>query len=120
AYDPEAAWQNALAALDPHGSGLALLAAQLRSSALDLDDARELAAAVDAVAADHPGADWPPAVEALAAEETRQAGTRAAIAGTLRSTPLASEILPWLDELDQHTARGLEAVQLLRAVKPSL
>ena len=117
AYVPDDAWSDALAELGG-GPGLGLLAAQLRGSALDLDDARELAAAADAVSATYAGSDWPPALDALEAEETLQATAPADIASHLGGTPLGDEIAPWVTELAAHTDRGLEAVHLLRALKP--
>jgi hypothetical protein len=119
-YDAEAAWHTILAELGGGGSGLGVLAAQVRSSALDLDDARELAAAVAGVLTTFPGPDWTAAVDALAAEEARQASVPGDLAAHLGGTPLAAEIAPWVDELAAHVARGLDAVTLLRALKPSL
>jgi hypothetical protein len=116
-YDPERAWRAVLAELG--GPGFAVLAENTRSSALDLTDARPLAAAVDAVAGafDSPG--WAAAVAALAGEEARQAAAPAAIAAELGESPLAAEIAPWVTELAAHAARGAEAVALLRALKPT-
>lgn len=119
-YDPEASWEAALAALDP-GGGLAVLAAQTRSSVLDAPgwaDAHALAAAVDAVAAAWDGPDWDGPLEALEAELRRQAAAPGALATTLAGTPLGDEIAPWVGELRAHAARGLEAVRLLRALRP--
>ncbi|MFN8542977.1 MAG: protein O-GlcNAcase [Candidatus Binatia bacterium] len=116
-YDPEAAWRATLAELG--GSGLAILAENTRSSALDLDDARPLAAALAAVQASYDGADWTAAVDGLAAEVARQAGAPALIAGELDGTPLGAEIAPWVAELGRHAARGADATALLRALKPS-
>jgi hyaluronoglucosaminidase len=118
AYDPEGAWQAALAELG-NGGGLAVLAAQTRSSALDLDDARALGTAVDDATATWPTADWVPAVDALSAEETRQAAANGDITTQLGGTPLGDEIAPWVGELAAHAARGAEAVALLRALKPA-
>lgn len=118
-YDPEAAWADTLAELSG-GTGFALLAAQLRSSVLDLDDSRALAAAVGVVSGTYAGADWRAGVDAVEAEEALQAAAPADIAAQLASTPLGEEIAPWVTELAAHTARGLEAVQLLRALKPAL
>lgn len=118
-YDPEAAWQAALAELDP-GGGLATLAAQTRSSALDLDDARALAAATAGVAATHPGADWTAAMAALDAEIARQAAAPAAIAASLGGTPLGDEIAPWVAELAAHVQQGAQVGALLRAMKPAI
>lgn len=119
-YDPERAWHATLAELDGGGRGLDVLAAQVRSSALDLDDARELAAAVDAVAATYTDAAWTEAVDALAAEEATQAAAPDDITAHLGGSPLATEIAPWVEELAEHTTRGLAAVTLLRALKPAL
>jgi hypothetical protein len=118
-YDPEAAWPETLAELSG-GTGFALLAAQLRSSVLDLDDARALAAAVSVVSTTHASADWRAGVDALEAEQALQAAAPADIAAHLGGTPLGEQIAPWVGELAAHTARGLEAVQLLRALKPTL
>jgi hyaluronoglucosaminidase len=118
-YDPEAAWADTLAELSP-GAGFGVLAAQLRSSVLDLDDARALAAAVSAVSGTYAGPDWRVGVDAVEAEEALQAAAPADIAAELGSTPLGEEIAPWVAELAAHTARGLEAVRLLRALKPAL
>ncbi len=116
-YDPEAAWKATLVELG-NGGGLAVLAAQTRSSALDLDDARALAATVDTVQATYAGADWTAAVDALEAEETLEAAAPGDIAAQLGGTPLADEIAPWVAELAAHAARGADAVHLLRALKP--
>ncbi len=118
AYDPERAWRRALAVVD-RAPALAVLAEQTRSSALDLDDARELADIVGRVEATYDGADWLPAVDALEAEEARQAAAAAALPGELAGTALGAEIAPWVSELARHAARGLEAVALLRAMKPA-
>jgi hypothetical protein len=119
-YDPEAAWQAALAEFGGGGPGLAILAAQVRSSALDLDDARALAAVVDALETTYEDSTWAAAVGALEREELDQAGAPIDIAVSLTDTPLATEIAPWVDELAAHAARGLDAVRLLRALKPVL
>jgi len=118
-YDPEAAWHVTLHELDGGGTGFDTLAAQVRSSALDLDDARELAAALTAVESTYADDDWTDAVDDLAAEEGRQAAAPADIAARLGSTPLGTEIGPWVAELAAHAARGTDAVALLRALKPS-
>jgi hyaluronoglucosaminidase len=120
AYVPDAAWSAALAELGGGGTGLGVLAAQVRSSALDLRDAVALGAAVDAVTASFAGAGWTPAVEALEQEEGVEAVAPADIAAHLGGTPLADEIAPWVDELGAHVRRGQEASRLLRALKPSL
>src|SRR5262249_3008812 len=73
AYDPEAAWTAALAEVGNGGRALPLLAEQTRSSALDLRDARALATTIDGLAASWPTPDWQAAVDALDAEERRQA-----------------------------------------------
>jgi hypothetical protein len=118
AYDAERAWRRALARAG--GGGLAVLAGQVRSSALDLTDAHALAGAVDAVAATFSDGYWSDAVDRLDAEERRQAAAPGDIAARLGDTPLAAEIAPWVGELAQHAARGIDAVRLLRALKPSL
>jgi beta-N-acetylglucosaminidase-like protein len=115
-YMPERAWARTLDELSRGGSGLAILAAQVRSSALDLDDARALADAVGGVAATYDGAEWSPAVSTLAAEETREAGAPEYLAGTA----LGDELAPWAAELATHAARGMDAVALLVALKPAL
>jgi hypothetical protein len=120
AYDPEVAWEAALADFGGGGDGLAVLAAQVRSSALDLRDARELAARVDKVTTTWEGAAWAPAVDALALELVAEGAAPADIAAHLGATPLGAEIAPWVEELAAHSARGLEAVELLRALKPAL
>jgi hyaluronoglucosaminidase len=118
-YDPEAAWQATLSELDPSG-GLAILAAQTRSSPLDLDDARALGAAVDLVAASHATPDWTTAVAALEAELDPQRAAPATIAANLGGTPLGDEIAPWVDELAAHVASATDGARLLRALKPSV
>jgi hypothetical protein len=118
-YDPEAAWQQTLAELGGGGDGLPILAAQLRSSALDLSDADALAAIVSDLEQRYAGAEWVSPVEALEAEETRQAGAPVDLAARLGDTPLATEIAPWVTELSAHAARGIEATRLLRALKPA-
>src|SRR5262249_18710280 len=118
-YDPEAAWHATLSELGGGGSGLQTLAAQTRSSALDLADARELATALAAVQTTYGDGEWDDAVDALAAEEAGQAAAPDDIAAHLGSTPLAAEIAPWVAELAAHAARGMEAVALLRAMRPS-
>jgi hypothetical protein len=119
AYVPEAAWRATLAELDPSG-GLAILAEQTRSSPLDLDDARALAAAVDAVAASYATPLWQDAMAALDAEIARQAAAPATIAKGLGGTPLGDEIAPWVAELAAHAAAEADAARLLRAMKPYL
>src|SRR5262245_23402316 len=119
-YDHEAAWQAALAELDGSG-GLAVLAEQTRSSALndpDYDDAPMLAAALARVEVSWASPDWTADVDALEAEERRQGAAPATIAASLGDTPLAREIAPWVAELATHAAQGLDAVRLLRAMKP--
>ena len=116
-YDPESAWRATLAELG-NGGGLAVLAEQTRSSALDLVDARALAAVVDGVGASYSGADWEAGVDALAAEETREGAAPGAVAAELGGTPLGDEIAPWVAELAAHVAMGTDAVALLRALKP--
>lgn len=118
-YDPERAWREALAALDPAG-GLAILAEQTRSSAIDLDDARALAAIVADLRARHPRSDWTDAVAALDEEIARQAGASAAIATSLAGTPLGDEIAPWVAELESHVKVATQAAALLRAMKPAI
>jgi hypothetical protein len=117
-YDPEAAWQTTLAALDPGHDGLAVVAAQLRSSALDLRDAQSLAAILDGVEGTYADPAWRLEVDRLAGEEARQAAAAADVAGRLGATPLGTEIAPWVAELAAHTARGADAVRLLRALRP--
>jgi hypothetical protein len=116
-YDPEAAWRTTLGELDPSG-GLAILAEQIRSSPLDLEDARPLGAAVAGVASTHAGAAWLPAMAALDAEIDRQIAAPATIAANLGATPLGAEIAPWVAELDAHVQAMREGVRLLRAMKP--
>ncbi len=119
AYDPESAWHATLAELDPSG-GLAVLAEQTRSSPLDLDDARALAAAVDAVTASYATPAWQDAMAALDAEIARQARAPATIATSLDGTPLGDEIAPWVAELAAHAAAEADGARLLRAMKPGL
>src|SRR5262249_42790469 len=90
-----------------------------RSSALDLDDARELAAAVDGVAASYAMPDWEASVDALGAEEAREGAAPGSIATQLGGTPLGDEIAPWVAELGAHVVRGMEAGALLRALRPA-
>lgn len=120
-YDPEAAWQAALRALDASG-GLAVLAEQTRGSPLDdpdYGDAPALAAAVARLEATWATPDWEQAVAALAAEERRQAEASDTIARSLGGTPLGAEIAPWVAELAAHASEGLIAMGLLRALKPT-
>jgi len=117
-YVADDAWNAILADLGGGGTGLAVLAAQVRSSSLDLDDALALAAAVDGMTATYPTADWPADVDALATEEMLEAAAPADIAARLGGTPLGEEIAPWVDELAAHVARGTDAVRLFRAMKP--
>jgi hyaluronoglucosaminidase len=116
-YDAEAAWHATLAELDP-GGGLAILADQVRSSSLDLDDARALAAAVDGVAASYAGADWDDAMNVLQGELARQTSAPVLIEQHLGGTPLATEIAPWVAELQAHVGTEGDAVRLLQAMKP--
>jgi len=119
-YDPGRSWERALAELDP-GGGLALLAQQLRSSALTAPeylDAHELAALSERVAASWSGPDWASALEALALELRRQAAVPAMIAASLGASPLAAEIAPWVHELADHIRTSLDAVRLLQALRP--
>lgn len=118
-YQPERAWANALAELSGGGTGLPIFAGQVRSSALDLRDAVELGAAVDGVAATFAGADWMPAVSAVATALAPQAAAPADIAMHLGGTPLGDEIAPWVAELGAHVARSMDAVALLSALKPA-
>lgn len=118
-YDPEDAWRKALREVGGR-SDLAVLAAQSRSSFLDLDDAHDLAAILDALASTYEGSQWKSAVDALEAEVARQAAAAAALPGALAGTPLGAEISPWVSELGSHAARGMEAVELLRAMKPGV
>lgn len=117
AYDPEAAWQATLGELDASG-GLATLAAQVRSSALDLDDARALAAAVDGVERTYAGPDWDDAIEQVLIELGAQASAPVLIRQSLGGTPLGAEIAPWVAELEAHVGRMHDAVELLEAMKP--
>jgi hyaluronoglucosaminidase len=119
-YDPEAAWRDALQQLDASG-GLAVLAEQTRSSALsdpDYADAVALAEALALVETSYATDGWTAGVLALEAEEQRQAAAPAAIAESIGDTALADEIQPWVAELAAHAAAGLDAVRLLRAMKP--
>jgi hypothetical protein len=121
AYEPESAWRAALHRLDPAG-GLAVLAEQTRSSALsdpDYADAAGLASAVEMLEASYATPDWAAGVAALEAEEQRQAAAPAAIAASLGATALGREIEAWVAELGAHAAAGLDAVRLLRAMKPA-
>ena len=121
-YDPEAAWHDVLAALDPSGS-LGVLAEQTRGSPLDdpdYGDAAALDAAVTAVARFWADADWQQSVDALDAEWQRQARAADAFAERLGGTPLGEELAPWVAELARHATEGLEAVRLLRAMKPAI
>jgi hyaluronoglucosaminidase len=117
-YDPEAAWQATLAALDPGHDSLGIVAAQLRSSALDLRDARLLAAILDGVEGTYADPTWPLEVDVLAGEEARQAAAAADVSTRLGATPLGTEIAPWIAELAAHAGRGADAVRLLRALRP--
>lgn len=119
AYEPETAWRAALAELAPAGT-LDVLAEQTRSSALDLDDARALAAVIDALEATYASADWTEAVDALDAEETRQGAATDGIDTQLAGTPLGAEIAPWVAELRAHVSEGITARDLLRVMKPSI
>jgi hypothetical protein len=116
-YDPKKAWRATLREVGGR-SALAVLAAQTRSSFLDLDDAHALASNVDAVAATYDGSQWAAAVDALEAEILRQAAAARALPRELAGTPLGVEISPWVAELGDHAARGRDAVALLRAMKP--
>jgi hyaluronoglucosaminidase len=118
-YRPERAWREALREVGGRSS-LAILAAQTRGSFLDLDDARDLAAIVEALAATYDGAQWMPAVDALDAEVERQATAAAALPRELAGSALGAEIAPWVGELGAHAARGMEAARLLRAMKPAV
>jgi hypothetical protein len=119
AYDPEHAWRRALTTVG-RAPALSVLAEQTRSSALDLDDARKLADIVGLVEATYDGADWRAAVDALQTEEERQASAAVALPRELGGTALGAEIAPWVSELGRHAERGLEAVALLRAMRPAL
>ena len=119
-YDPEAAWRRALSDLDDSG-GLAVLAEQTRDSPLsdpDYDDAHALAVALADLEASWDAAEWMPGVDALEAEVRRQAAAPGTIAAHLGDTPLGREIAPWVAELAAHAAQALDAVRLLRAMKP--
>lgn len=118
AYDPEAAWRATLAELAPPGT-LDVLAEQTRSSALDLDDARALAAAIDGVQASYDGAGWAAAVDTLDGELARQQAAADDLETTLDGGPLWAEIAPWATEWRVHLAEGRIARDLLRALKPS-
>ena len=118
-YDPEAAWREALREVGGDSS-LAVLAGQTRSSFLDLSDARDLSAIVDALAASYEGGEWTPAVDALEGEVARQVAAAAALPEELSGTALGAEISPCVAELGGHAARGMEAVRLLRAMKPGV
>ena len=121
-YDPEAAWRDVLAALDPSGS-LAVLAEQTRGSPLDdpdYGDAPALDARVAAVERTWVSPEWQPPVEALEAELRRQADAATRFTDRLGDTPLGRELAPWVDELARHAAEGLDAVRLLRAMKPAI
>jgi hypothetical protein len=119
AYDPERAWRRALRAVGRE-TALGVLAAQTRSSALDLSDARPLATLLDRIAATYDGPAWRDAVDALETEERRQAAAARRLPRELAGTALWDEIAPWVSELDAHAARGLEAATLLRAMKPDI
>ncbi len=122
-YDPEAAWRDALEHLDPSG-GLAVLAEQTRSSALsdpDYADAVALAEALAQVEASY-------AHRGLDGGRHRARGRGAATGGgagddrgqhrgTRRSPTRFS---PGSAELAAHAAAGLDAVRLLRAMKPGV
>src|SRR5262249_7114783 len=86
-----------------------------RSSALDLDDARPLSAALAAVEHTFDGPDWEQPLAALEAEERRQADAPGRIALELRDHPMAEAIAPWVHELGAHATRGLETTALRRA-----
>ena len=119
-YDPETAWRDVLQQLDPSG-GLAVLAEQTRSSALsdpDYVDAVALAEALALVESSYTTDDWTAGVIGLEAAEQRQAAAPATIAESIGGTALGDEIQPWVTELAAHTAAGLDAVRLLRAMKP--
>jgi hypothetical protein len=119
-YDPESAWRRALADLDDSG-GLAVLAEQTRDSPLndpDYDDAHALAVALAGLEESWDGADWMPGVDVFEAEVRRQAAAPDTIAAHLGESPLGSEIAPWVAELAAHAERELDAVRLLRAMKP--
>jgi len=119
-YDPEAAWRRVLDDLDSSG-GLAVLAEQTRASPLndpDYDDAHPLAVALAGAEASWSSAEWSSGVDALEAEERRQDEAIGTIAGSLAGSPLGREIAPWVAELAAHAAQGLDAVRLLRAMKP--
>jgi hyaluronoglucosaminidase len=122
AYDPERAWDDAIGELDPapDGGGLHVLAEQVRSSTLDLDDARALAAATARVASTYAGATWQPSLDSLATEIARQGAAPPRIATALGGTALGDEIAPWAAELAAHAAREADAVRLLRAMKPAI
>jgi hyaluronoglucosaminidase len=117
-YDAETAWRASLAELAPVGT-LDVLAEQTRSSALDLDDARALASAIDALDATYAGADWTAAVEALEAELTREQTAADGIDYFLSDMPLGVEIAPWVSELRAHVTETYRVRSLLRLMKPS-
>ena len=119
-YDPETAWAATLAELDPGHESLGVVAQQLRSSALDLRDARALTAILDGVVAGYPTSSWWVAVDALAAEETSEATAAADVEQRLGGTALGTEIAPWVAELARHATRGADAVRLLRALRPDV
>jgi hyaluronoglucosaminidase len=111
-YDADAAWSATLAELDP-GGGLALLAEQMRSSPLDLDDAHAYAAAIARVEETYATDEWDAALAALRTEIDRQARAPALLA----DGPLADEIAPWVGELVAHLREALDAVRLLESLK---
>jgi hypothetical protein len=118
-YDPERAWQATLTELGS-GPSLAVLAAQTRSSALDLTDAHALAATVSALEASYTGADWTAGVAALETEALAQEEAARRLPVELAGTGLLEEIRPWVAELEAHAGRWVEAVALLRAMKPAV
>jgi hyaluronoglucosaminidase len=118
AYAADAAWAAALDRVATPGVGR--LAHQVRSSFIDPDDARELAFAVDAVAAAAMSPGWEPPLARLEVEARDDAAAAAAIATAAPTDPLAAEVLPWAGELAAHAARTGQAVTLLRALKPGL
>jgi beta-N-acetylglucosaminidase len=120
-YDPESALRHALDDLDDSG-GLAVLAEQTRDSPLsdpDYDDAHALAVALAGLEASWNGAEWMPVVDALEAEVRRQEAAPGTIATHLGDSPLGREIAPWVAELAAHAAQQLDAVRLLRGMKPT-
>ena len=116
AYSPERSWELSLRRFGGAAyEALLTFAENSRSSAVNGEESRELAARMGAFWAAYPSGSFEKEADALIAELTSMARAPGVLSRELGNERFLEEVKPWLDKLGLYGEAGVAAVESLRA-----